>query len=92
MTVRPKYMEPSKPGVKRCEETDEYTPRNSTDRVKPFTLLNNNIYTLSLAVYEIIFSGLYIFRFVSFIRCMHKQSIHLLTYVFVNIHAFDLNH
>lgn len=43
MTVRPKYVESSKPGVKRREETDESTPRNSTDRDKPLTLLNKKM-------------------------------------------------
>lgn len=64
MTVQPKYAEPYKP-VKRCEETDESTPINSTDRDKPLTLLNINMYTLSLTVLcQIIYLGYDFLRFV----------------------------
>lgn len=64
MTVQPKYAEPYKP-VKRCKETDESTPINSTDRDKLLTLLNINMYTLSLTVLcQIIYLGYDFLRFV----------------------------
>lgn len=64
MTVQPKYAEPYKP-VKRYEETDESTPINSTDRDKLLTLLNINMYTLSLTVLcQIIYLGYDFLRFV----------------------------